>query len=107
MNDPQKRRAELLLIDLKSMDTPRWYYISLASAKGFVGAYFLKCRGVHEANVLMHALGWYEAGCETQTLGPIDDNVMRGVPEEDRWRKLSRDEIERQRQEPGPLFPPQ
>jgi hypothetical protein len=92
---PKERVAEALLAELKSDGRERWFYISMATDGGFHGGFYLQCRGPTVAWARAHALNWFPPNCESQTLGPIaDDLIERVVPKEYRYRRLSREDIE-------------
>lgn len=88
-----KKKVQAKLLEEVKSDQPRqWYYISMVREK-FEGGVFLLAHGPTDAWLLLHRLGLYVEGCETSTMGPIDEN-MKKVPEDLRWRRLSREEVE-------------
>lgn len=97
--DPMRRViAEMLLEEVKD-GVLSWYYISAFSegneptAASFVGGYFIKARGETEAMCLLHMLGLYPSGCGT-VCSKVDDEAMAHVPDDYKWRKLNRREVE-------------
>lgn len=85
----KRRIANTLLPELKAGKL-EWYYISVADDE-FQGAYLIRACGPTDAWRLLHVLGWWERG-STETHGPIPEDKMLKIPEEKRWRKLSREE---------------
>lgn len=81
---------EALLMEVKA-DQWGWYYISVANDT-FQGGYVIKARGHTEAWRLLHGLGWWTEGCSTETTGPIPEETLKKIPEEQRWRRLSKEE---------------
>lgn len=87
----------LLLREYTSSPKEQWYYISVVNfqTNTFVHGMYLKAHGSTDAWHRMHCLGWCPDNCETQTTGPInDEDIERNLPVKDRWRLLSREEIE-------------
>lgn len=85
--------AKLTLEECK-VGVLKWFYISLANEKEFLGGYILQAFGPTHAWVTLHALGWYpsgsDAGTET-TLVPGD--VIEVMDPSVLWRKLSKEEV--------------
>jgi hypothetical protein len=91
--DAKVRLQAMLLKEVKE-GKREWYYISSATATTFHGGFYLMAHGPTEAWTLYHRLGWHTEGCSTQTSGPIDQDIMdNNVPMEDRWRRLSKEEV--------------
>ena len=86
--------AKLILEECK-VGILKWFYISIANEKEFLGGYILQAFGPTHAWTTLHALGWYprgsDAGTET-TLVP--DDVIDAMPPSTLWRKLSKEEVE-------------
>lgn len=95
-----KARIRTMLLEEVRTGTLAWYYISVASVGQFHGGYFVQARGPTEAWTLLHRLGWYPYGtdAETETTGPYTDEEMNspeGPPPDKRWRRLSKEELQR------------
>jgi hypothetical protein len=86
--------ASKLLEELKSDQPEQWYYISVLAVDGdaFHGGFLLKGHGFMDAWFKLRSLGWCPHGFETLTGGPLSDYAMSRIPEEMRYRRLSREE---------------
>lgn len=84
-------RIRNLMLDEAKTEKLDWYYISVADEK-FRGGYLIKAQGPTVAWRFLHAFGWWVDGCSTSTNGPISDEVMAKIPDDMRWRKLTKDE---------------
>jgi hypothetical protein len=90
-----KRFQGLLLEDVLSGKL-RWFYISMAGPKGFIGGVFIEARGPTEAWRLLHGLGLYPpgSGAETQTYEVPAEKVAY-VTADRTYRRLSKADLEK------------
>ena len=81
-------------------ESDSWFYMSFADAslpegQQFLGGIYVRGATLPEALTRSHLLG-INPGGEVKTIGPLPSQVMdENVPEADRERLLSREEVER------------
>lgn len=86
--------ARMLLEELKQGER-RWYYISFGSFNPAHGGVVVHAFGPTDAWRMMHTLDLYPRDADpgdTGTHGPIPEEVLPKIPEEQRWRLLSKTE---------------
>jgi hypothetical protein len=95
MTNEAAAKAKALLLEEVKTGKLGWYYISISNLSEFYGGCLIEARGPTEAWFLMHRLGIYPAGgsYSTSTSGPFDPEPMQKIPEEQRWRRLSQEEV--------------
>lgn len=87
--------AKLTLEECK-VGVLKWFYITLANEKEFLGGYILQAFGPTHAWATFHALGWYPKGSEagTETL-LVPDDVIESMDPSVLWRRLSQEEVDK------------
>jgi hypothetical protein len=70
-----------------------WFYISFADTSGFLGGCYVQGEDMPNAIIAAHEAG-IRPGGESLGFGPFEDELIdKNVPEKDRERLLSREEI--------------
>ena len=93
MQDETKIRiANMLLGELK-LDKDDWWYISIISIKEGVGGCIIKGKGPTDAWLKAHKLMLIPPDSTTNTMGPIEAENIKKVPEDKRWRYLTEEEV--------------
>jgi hypothetical protein len=86
----RKRVAEVLRSELGEPE--QWHYVSFAD-KVFHGVVIIKAHGITDAIRLCHALN-INPGGQVMCV-PISEEIIAQVPETDRQRLLSREDVQR------------
>ena len=99
MNAEAKARAALLLKEEITPEdaTRKWYYISIRVTGGEFHGCFIRAFGPTDAWRLMHQLCIYnhDTDQDTSTMGPIEEENMKIVPEHKRWRRVTKADVDK------------
>lgn len=91
LEEVKKRTASMLLKELQR-GVREWYYVSNADSDRFLGGYLVQAFGPTDAWRIYHAMNWHQPG-STATYGPLDPDSLVMVPEEQKWCRLTREEV--------------
>lgn len=88
----KERIRELMMAELKEGKL-RWWWVSMAAPGKFGAAFVVRCLGPTHYTYIIHTMDWYIQGCSTQGF-PLDEEAVAKIPEDMRWRPLTRAEAE-------------